>query len=68
MRIQPVPYTPSFPYSSFIFFPPPALLLDEPGKSVFGNVDNLAVVEGVPGKVVELGEEGFLVYLGAAFL
>lgn len=66
MRIQPVSYTSALSYPSFIFFPPPGLLLDEPGKSVLGDTDDLAVVEGMPGKVVEVREKGLLLYIGAA--
>lgn len=66
MRVQPVWYGPSLSYRNFIFPSPPALLLDEPGKSVFGDTDDLAVVGGMPGEVVEVREEGLLVYIGAA--
>jgi hypothetical protein len=65
--IQPIPDAP-VAYGSSILFAPADLFLNQSVQRVFGDFDNLAVVEGVPRDVVQLWEEVFAVDVEAAVL
>jgi hypothetical protein len=56
------------PDGSSILLSPAKLFLDNSVQRVLSDIDNLAVVEGVPGDVVELREEIFAVDIEAAIL